>query len=289
MTESYISQLLSGKKLPPASDRTELYKKTARFLGVPERQLTNLADAERQEKLKLKVLHPPRPLFLQFRSMILRKCANTRQSQVAAIFDREPFGEFERLITQTLLDVTKTAIRDELNDPSWVTRFAKLTRQTHEDAQVLILDFLDTDVFHITLDNWVSLLGPLISEWDIDLESFELTIMLNGRFVHSRARNLKYCEARLFDQDDVEFGLTEFLNTPTLSQGITQAELAFLKSLRLPSGRPTALYYYRELQNMRDPLSFVADPFHQRTETKTARRSHSARKLRGRQKSTKVS
>lgn len=160
MTESYISQLLSGKKLPPASDRTELYKKTARFLGVPERQLTNLADAERQEKLKLKVLHPPRPLFLQFRSMILRKCANTRRSQVAAIFNREPFGEFERLITQTLLDVTKTAIRDELTDPSWVTRFAKLTRQTHEDAQVLILDFLDTDVFHITLDNWVSLLGP---------------------------------------------------------------------------------------------------------------------------------
>ena len=204
------------------------------FLGVPERQLTNLADAERQVKLKLKVLHPPRPLFLQFRSMILRKCANIRRLQVAAIFDREPFGEFERLITQTILDVTKTAIRDELNDPSWVTRFAKLTRQTHEDAQVLILDFLDTDVFHITLDNWVSLLGPLISEWDIDLESFELTIMLNGRFVHSRARNLKYCEARLFDQDEVEFGLTEFLNTPTLSQGITQDELAFFKSLRLP-------------------------------------------------------
>ena len=35
-------------------------------------------------------------------------------------------------------------------------------------------------------------------------------------------------------------------------------ELAFLKGLRLRGKRPTALYYYRELQNLRDPLHFQA-------------------------------
>ncbi len=32
----------------------------------------------------------------------------------------------------------------------------------------------------------------------------------------------------------------------------------FLKSLRFEEKRPTPLYYYRELQNLRDPLNFVS-------------------------------
>jgi predicted transcriptional regulator len=32
VTESYISQLLARKKLPPAPDRTDIYAKMARFL-----------------------------------------------------------------------------------------------------------------------------------------------------------------------------------------------------------------------------------------------------------------
>lgn len=274
VTESYISQLLSGKKLPPASDRTEVYKKIALFLDVPERQLTNLADAERQDKLKLKVLHPPRPLFREFRSMIVRKCAEARRSSITTIFNREPFGEFERLITQTVLDVTKRSIRDELNDPEWLKRFARLTRQAYEQAQVSILDFLDTDIFHITLDNWVSLLGPLIDRWDIDLESFEIEVVFNAPFIRSHTRNLKYCEAEPIAQDDVEPGLTEFLDTPALSQGITDQEIAFLQNLRLPGQHPAALYYYRELQNLRDPVNFMKDPFNPgSTPAKPVRRS----------------
>jgi len=32
--------------------------------------------------------------------------------------------------------------------------------------------------------------------------------------------------------------------------------VAFLKTLRFRDKRPTALYYYRELQSLRDPLHF---------------------------------
>ena len=32
VTESYISQLLTRKKLPPAPDRTDIYEKMAKFL-----------------------------------------------------------------------------------------------------------------------------------------------------------------------------------------------------------------------------------------------------------------
>jgi hypothetical protein len=59
------------------------------------------------------------------------------------------------------------------------------------------------------------------------------------------------------DQPTVEeSGLKEFLHDPALSGSATAEELAFLKRLRFKGKRPTSLYYYRELQNLRDPLHF---------------------------------
>jgi hypothetical protein len=53
-----------------------------------------------------------------------------------------------------------------------------------------------------------------------------------------------------------EPGLTEFLEDPALSGTATEAEIAFLKRLKFRDKRPTPLYYYRELQNLRDSLHF---------------------------------
>src|SRR6185312_15549735 len=105
VTESYISQLLAKKKAPPAPDRTDIYDKLAKVLKLPAKQLSKLADTQRREELKRKVLDPPRPLFQEFRRLILHKCLAAKRKQITNIFEREPFGEFERFITQTLLDV----------------------------------------------------------------------------------------------------------------------------------------------------------------------------------------
>jgi hypothetical protein len=35
-----------------------------------------------------------------------------------------------------------------------------------------------------------------------------------------------------------------------------EKEIEFLKKLRFNGKHPTALYYYRELQNLRDPIHF---------------------------------
>jgi hypothetical protein len=53
-------------------------------------------------------------------------------------------------------------------------------------------------------------------------------------------------------------GLREFLEDPALSGTATEEEVAFLKRLRFQGKRPTPLFYYRELQNLRDPLHFHA-------------------------------
>src|SRR5678815_2162807 len=74
VTESYISQLLTGKKAPPAPERTDIYLRMETFLRLPAGKLAHLADLERQELLKRKLAAPPAPLFQEVRELILRKC-----------------------------------------------------------------------------------------------------------------------------------------------------------------------------------------------------------------------
>jgi predicted transcriptional regulator len=63
VTESYISQLLGGRKAPPAPNRTDIYDKMGEFLRLPSGELSRLADLQRKEALKKKLADPPRPLF----------------------------------------------------------------------------------------------------------------------------------------------------------------------------------------------------------------------------------
>jgi len=63
-------------------------------------------------------------------------------------------------------------------------------------------------------------------------------------------------EAKPEPRIEPEPGLEEFLKDSSLSGDATAGEIEFLKALRFKGKRPTALYYYRELQNLRDPLHF---------------------------------
>jgi transcriptional regulator with XRE-family HTH domain len=106
VTESYISQLLAGKKAPPSPKRTDIYEKIGKVLKLPRAELAKLADLERSEELRKRVSAVPRPLFKECREMIIRKCDLPRRNDVRRIFEKEPFGELERLVTQKLLDFT---------------------------------------------------------------------------------------------------------------------------------------------------------------------------------------
>jgi hypothetical protein len=53
-----------------------------------------------------------------------------------------------------------------------------------------------------------------------------------------------------------EPGLRQFLENRGMSGNATTEEIEFLKKLRFKGKQPTSLYYYRELQSLRDPLHF---------------------------------
>ena len=123
VTESYISQLLTRKKLPPAPDRTDIYEKMGKFLKLSSGKLAKLAELQRREALKRNFEDPPSPLFHEVRELVLRKCTPEKQQEIRAIFEKQPFGELERLVTQKLLDVIKRVAREELKVKSGSTRW----------------------------------------------------------------------------------------------------------------------------------------------------------------------
>ena len=217
VTESYVSQLLTRKKAPPAPNRTDIYDRMDRFLKLPDGELARVAELARREELKRELGDTPEPLFPRLRDLILRKSRPEKAKQILAIFERQPFGELERLVAKQLLDVAGLA----------------------------------TDIFRLSARHLASL-DSLIDSWDIDLASFSLEIVLHRRAGAGRVTRFEFVER----DAGPERGLKEFLADPALSGTATPQELEFLSNLRFKGRRPTALYYYRELQNLRDPLHF---------------------------------
>jgi transcriptional regulator with XRE-family HTH domain len=255
VTESYISQLLTRKKLPPSSGRTDIYARMEKFLKLPSGKISKLADHERKEEVKKKLGEPATPLLKEVRELILRKCAPEKEKQVRPIFEKQPFGELERLVIQKLLDVVKNVAKEELESEDWLRLVARLVGRTYEHMRVIVLEFLDTDVFNVSVQDCDSFLDPLIESWDIDLSTFAMKVVLNRRLAPGHPRKFEFVE-REAEWSEEEPGFKRFVRDRVLSGDATEEEMTFLKRLRFNGKRPTPLYYYRELQNLRDPLHF---------------------------------
>lgn len=256
VTESYISQLLTRKKAPPSADRTDLYDKMNAFLKLPPGQLSAMVQEQRREELKKKVVDPPAPLFKNVRELVIRKCIAEKQKQVRDIFEKQAFGELERLVTQKLVDVTKGIAKEELKNESWLRIVAKLRDRSYEEMRGIILEFLDTDVFNVSPEHCSAFLDPLIDSWDIDLKSFAMEIVLNRRLTSTQLMKFQFVETDADPSPEEEPGFKEFLLNEAMSGDVSGEELEFLKALRFRQKRPTPLYFYRELQSLRDPLHF---------------------------------
>ena len=256
VTESYISQLLARKRAPPAPARTDIYPKMERFLKLPAGDLARLAELQRKEELQRELGAEPAPLLGDVREVILRKCDPATAAHVRAIFEKEPFGELERLVTQKLVDVVKRLVQQELDHEHWLRVVAQLAGRGIEELRVTALEFLDTELVHLSAEHGTVFLDPLIASWDIDLPTFALDVVLDARAVARPVRRFEFVERESGRSGAEDPGLMEFLGDPTLSRTVTPEELEFLKRLELRGRRPTAVYFYRELQNLRDPLHF---------------------------------
>jgi predicted transcriptional regulator len=260
VTESYISQLLTGKKSPPIPERTDIYSKIERFLKLPGGKLAKLADLQRTEALKRTLALPARPLNQEVRELVLRKCEARNRNAIRAIFEKEPLGALERLVTQKLLEVAKEVAKEEIEDAKWLRAMARLSGRSYRRMRFIVLEFLEKDVFNISAENYVTILDPLIESWDIDLATLAVEIVLSHRLVPGEPKKFEFVERAPATLVVQEPGLEAFLKDPSLRGDASAQEIEFLKQLRFVGKRPTPLYYYRELQSLRDPLHFRSAP-----------------------------
>jgi hypothetical protein len=124
--------------------------------------------------------------------------------------------------------------------------------------RVIILEFLDTDIFHISNEDCISFLDPLIARWDIDLSTFDMEFTLNERLAPGEPKKFAFVEKEYDSRRGDEPGLTDFLQDAVLCNDLSKEELEFLRKFRFKTRRPNRLFYYRALQNLRDPLHFLA-------------------------------
>ena len=83
-----------------------------------------------------------------------------------------------------------------------------------------------------------------------------MEVVLNRRLASEPVKKFAFVERQLEEPVDDEPGLTAFLQDRSLSSDASEADIAFLRQQRFQDKRPTPLYYYRALQNFRDPLHF---------------------------------
>src|SRR5260370_32819255 len=225
VTESYISQLLGRKKLPPLPNRTDLYDKMSRVLGLTREELARLAAIEHHEALDQKWLEAPAPRFGPMRELVLRKCRHARQRQMRDIFEKQPFGELEQLITRTLIEVVRSEARKHADDEEWVRSVAKRGRNSYREIRIRMIELLDTDP-GASIGDFASFLDPLIAAWDYDLDEFTLEVELPDGGI----RKFSFRED-VEETSDEEPGLRKFLKDPNLNSVAKPEEIAFLRRL----------------------------------------------------------
>ena len=186
VTESYISQLLSRKKAPPAPGRTDIYTKMERRLRLTPGTLARLADLERKAKLKRQLGEENEPLFPEIRAMLLRKCAPGQAAAVQAVFERQPFGELERLAIRAMAEVTRPIARQELQNERRIRAAARRNGRTYEQMRVAVLEFLDTERSAVSVASYAVVLDPLIESWEVDLVTLEFQIVLRSSLTDVR-------------------------------------------------------------------------------------------------------
>ena len=104
----------------------------AKVLKLPSDRLWKLAELQRKEELRRDLTDWPTPMFGEIRELIIRKCVPGKAKQVREIFEKQPFGELERLVTQKLLDVIQNVAKEELNSENWLLLVARLAGRSYE-------------------------------------------------------------------------------------------------------------------------------------------------------------
>ena len=82
--------------------------------------------------------------------------------------------------------------------------------------RVMVIEFLEVDIFNVSAENSLTFLDPLIESWDIDIVSFGMEIVLNRRLAPGHPKKFEFVEQEPAGRVEQERGFKQFLDDPML-------------------------------------------------------------------------
>lgn len=171
--ERYITDLLTGRRQPPAPGRTDLYERMTKFLRLHRNDLSTCARAERAAGERGK--QRPHP---KVRERLMALCDPGKARLIDRRLARKGSAPLDRLIAARLLDVAQGLMRRVLDDEVGLRLAASRNGRTYLEMRMRVLDFLDATAETLTADDHDDFLRPHIAAWDIDLETHTMRIVL---------------------------------------------------------------------------------------------------------------
>ncbi|HYT04734.1 MAG TPA: helix-turn-helix transcriptional regulator [Gemmatimonadales bacterium] len=174
VSEQYMSDLVAGRRRPPAPGRTDLYVPMAKFLRLHRNDLPTCARVERAAE---PAQRRPDPLVWK---LVLGLCEPTRQRAIARRVTKPDGAELQALIVGRLLEVSQGFVRRRLEDEVGLRVAATRDGCTYLDARMRLLEFLDVCADSLSAGDCEEFVAPRIAAWDIELETCAMRIVLRS-------------------------------------------------------------------------------------------------------------
>jgi hypothetical protein len=179
--ESYVDELVSGKRRPPRPARTDIYERMTRFLGLGRNDLVESAKWERDSKAP-----STKGPVDEVRDLVLSLC----QPDTAKALEKRAKKDHTELtgLIQRVLDVVQGAVCRVLEDQIALRIAATQNGMNYTDMRLRVLEFLDATAETLTVNDFAYFVRPQIAQWDIDPEHGALRVLLRSREPQERHR-----------------------------------------------------------------------------------------------------
>jgi len=177
VTERYIAELVSGRRLPPAPTRADVYAPMTKFLRLHRNDLPTCARAEREEEGPSRRRPSPR-----VRDLLLELCEPARARALSRrVVQKRVGGEsppLDALVVQRLLEVAQGFVRRQLDDEVGIRVAASREGCTYLELRMKLLEFLDATAASLSPEDVEDFIRPRIGTWDLDFETQTMRIVL---------------------------------------------------------------------------------------------------------------
>lgn len=179
----YITDLIAGRRRPPLPGRTDLYERMTPFLRLGRNDLATAARAERARTAPTDGVMPNAIVGRTLLALCEQGTARELERRVAERGTAELAG-----LIQRLLEVTQGAVRRVLDDQIALRIAAARRGYTYAALRLRVLEFLDATADTLTPEDLAEFFQPRIAQWDVDLQTGVLRVVLRGQDPPERGR-----------------------------------------------------------------------------------------------------